>query len=397
MIDLLKSAFHNIGRKRSRTMLTILGIGIGVASVVIIGNISQCGTNVLYNEMDSLGLSGLSIAASADAKPNTVSLNEFDLKLVQNADQVIQAAPVIVQTTDISVRKVNTKAVVWGIDTKASQIISINLLYGRLFNQMDIKSNANVCLVDEKFSQNAYSRSNIIGKKVSILCGGAMEEFTVVGIIKTGTGLLQNIIGDYVPTFVYVPYTTIQSAVGRSDFDQIAVKIQQGANVDEIGKKLTDSLNHYNGTKDAFISNNLAKQRDGLSNILNIMTLILTAIGGISLLVASLSIMTVMLVSVNERTREIGIKKAIGAGKGSIMLEFLFEAVLISVIGCFTGLLVGYAVSYAGAAFFRVTLSPRMDIIWTAMAFSILTGTAFGVYPAYKAACLKPVDALRQE
>lgn len=395
MIDYIKSAFKNIGRKHVRTALTILGIAIGVASVVIISNISQCGTDALNSELDSLGLSGLSISSSPDAQ--SVALNENDLSIIKKCDQVEQAAPVMLQSTDVSARKLNSKAIVWGIDTKASEIISINLIYGRMFNNQDISTNANVCLVDENFSKNAYSRDNIIGKTVSILCGGVMEDFKVVGIIKTGSGLLQNIIGNYVPTFVYVPYTTIQNAVGRDDFDQIAVKVKSGSNVDTIGKTIVDSLNRSNGTDNAFISNNLAKQKDGLTSMLGIMTLILSAVGAISLLVASLSIMTVMLVSVNERTREIGIKKAIGAKRSSIMMEFMFEAILISVIGCFFGIAVGYLVSYAGASYFGLTLSVRTDIMLLAVGFSILTGTVFGVYPAYKASNLKPVDALRLE
>ncbi len=395
MIDYVKSAFKNIGRKRSRTVLTVLGITIGVASVVLIGNISQCGSDVINNELDSLGLSGLSIATSAEAR--STPLDENDLQIVKSSDQVEQAAPVLVQTTDVSVRKMNTKAVVWGVDTNASQIISINLLYGRMFNQMDVNSQSNVCLVDENFSKNAYSRSNIVGKKISILCGGVMDEFKVIGIVKTGTGLLQNIIGDYVPTFVYVPYTTIQAAAGRKDFDQIAVKVKKNVDVDKVGKVLITDLNRSNGTTDAFVSNNLASQKEGLTNLLNIITLILTAVGGISLIVASLSIMTVMLVSVNERTREIGIKKAIGAKRSSIMFEFMFEAILISILGCVSGLAFGYIVSYAGAAYFGVALRIRSDIMLISVVFSTATGTIFGVYPAYKASCLKPVDALRQE
>jgi len=395
MIDYIKSAFQNLNRKRIRTALTIFGIAIGVGSVIIIGNISQCGTNALSSELDGLGLSGLSISSSTDA--GNISLNENDLNIVKKCDQVEQAAPIMVENTDVSTRKLNLKALVWGIDTKASQIISINLLYGRQFNNADINAHANVCLVDETFSKSAYDRSNIIGKNVSIMCGGAQESFKVIGIIKTGSGLLQNIIGDYIPTFIYVPYTTVQTAVGRNDFDQIAVKIKTGANVDNIGQTIIDNLNRNNGTVDAFVSNNLAKQKDSLTNMLGIITLILSAVGAISLLVASLSIMTVMLVSVNERTREIGIKKAIGAKRSSIMLEFMFEAVLISLIGCLFGIVAGYLISYAGAAYFGVALSVRTDIMLLAVGFSILSGTVFGVYPSYKASKLKPVDALRQE
>lgn len=395
MVDYIKSAFQNLTRKRARTALTILGIAIGVGSVIIIGNISQCGTNALSTELDGLGLSGLSISSSMDA--GNISLNENDLNIIKKCDQVEQAAPIIVESTDVSTQRINLKALVWGIDTKASQIISINLLYGRLFSSQDISTSANVCLVDEAFSKSAYKRSNIIGKNISILYGGTQESFKVIGIIKTGSGLLQNIMGNYIPNFIYVPYTTVQTAAGRDDFDQIAVKVKVGANVDHTGETIVDSLNRNNGTTGAFVSNNLAKQKDSLTNMLGIITLILSAVGAISLLVASLSIMTVMLVSVNERTREIGIKKAIGAKRSSIMLEFMFEAVLISLIGCLFGIVAGYLISYMGASYFGFALSVRLDIMLLAVGFSLLSGTVFGVYPAYKASKLKPVDALRQE
>jgi putative ABC transport system permease protein len=395
VIDYVRAAFRNLQRKRVRTSLTILGIAIGVSSVIIVGNISRCGTTALSTELESLGLSGLTISTSQDA--GSASLNETDLNIIKRCDQVEQAAPILVESTEVTARKIRTKAILWGIDTKAKQIVSINLLCGRMFNNEDIREGANVCLVDEAFSKSTYCRSNIIGKTVTILCGGVEENYKVIGIIKTGSGLLQNIIGNYIPTFVYVPYTTVQKASGKDHFDQIAVKIKSGGNVDRIGQAIVDKLDRNKGSTGAFVSNNLAKQKDSLTNMLDIITLILTAVGSVSLLVASLSIMTVMLVSVNERTREIGIKKAIGAKRSSIMLEFMFEAILISFIGCIFGLVAGYLISYAGANSFGMALNIRGDMILPVVAFSILFGTIFGIYPAYKASNMKPVDALRQE
>ncbi len=395
MIDVIKSAFKNLGRKRVRTVLTVLGISIGVASVIIIGNISQCGTAALTGELDSLGLSGLTISVAQNAQ--NVSLTDNDLNAVKKTAQVEQVMPIMMQSTNIQVRAIQNKALVWGIDSKANQIISIKVLYGRSINNRDVKTNANVCLVDENFSKTAYSRSNIVGKKVSILCAGVMEEFQVVGVIKTGSGLLQNLIGDYIPTFVYIPYTTMQNAVGRNTIDQIAVKVKTGSNMDQVGKSIVTTLNRNSGVADGFASNNLAKQKDGLTNMLDIVTLILSAVGAISLLVASLSIMIVMLVSVNERTREIGIKKSIGAKRSAILFEFLFEAALISVLGCIAGIIFGYIISFAGAFYFGMTLSVRLDIMLLAVSFSLITGIIFGVYPAAKASNLKPVDALRLE
>jgi putative ABC transport system permease protein len=394
MMDYLKSAFRNLGRKKARTFLTVLGIAIGVSSVIIIANISQCGTDSLNDELDSLGLNGLSISVK---NGESAFLTEDDLNFIRRFSQVEQVSPVLVENTSVAVHDITTSALLWGIDSEASDIISLQVLYGRLFNQRDIHTCANVCLVDEQFSQNSYHRGNMIGKTVSFPCGGIEQDFTVVGVIKTGTGLLQNLIGNYIPTFVYVPYTTIQASTGRNSFDEVAVKIHSGDDAENVGRMLVNHLDRRSGMDGAFVSNNLAKQKDGLLQVLNLVTLILSAVGSISLLVASLSIMVVMLVSVNERTREIGIKKALGATQGSIMLEFLFEAGLISLIGCLFGICTGYLISCAGAAWFHAVLRFRADIIFMATGFSVLSGMIFGVYPAYKAARLKPVDALRQE
>lgn len=395
MIDILKSAFMNLGRKRIRTALTILGISIGVTSVIIIGNISQCGTTALTDELDSLGLSGLSISVSHNVK--NVSLTDNDLNIVKRTDQVEQVTPVMMQPTNVQVRAIHSNALIWGIDSKANQIISIKVLYGRSINNWDTKANANVCLVDENFSKTAYSRSNIVGKNISIMFAGVLEDFKVVGVVKTGSGLLQNLIGDYIPTFVYVPYTTMQKAIGRKTFDQIAVKVKTGSNMDKVGKSIVTDLNRNSGVSEGFASNNLAKQKDGLTNMLDIVTLILSAVGAISLFVASLSIMIVMLVSVNERTREIGIKKSIGAKRSAILFEFLFEAIFITILGCIVGIVFGYLISYVGASYFGITLNIRFDIMLLTVGFSLLTGIIFGVYPAAKASNLKPVDALRLE
>ena len=395
MLDLLKSAFHNLGRKRFRTLLTVLGVSIGVSSVIIIGNISQFGTEAVSAELDSLGLNGLSVSVLPEA--TNVQLGADDLEAVRTLQEIEQATPVIVQSTEVSTARLATQALVWGIEPSAREIVSLKVLHGRMVNQQDIRSYSNVCLVDESFAKNAYGRNNIIGKKIQISCNGTLEEFEVIGIIKTGSGLLQNFMGNYIPTFIYVPYTTFQRSLGRESFDQIVVKVKEGSDLEEAGKQIVASLEQYNSVQNAFAANNLAKQRDDLSNMLEIITLILTAVGAISLLVASLSIMTIMLVSVNERTREIGIKKAIGASRSSIMVEFLFEAVLISLIGCLTGLLLGYAISASGATLMEITFPLNSKTILPSVVFSLVTGIVFGVYPAYKASKLAPVDALRME
>ena len=395
MGEYAKCALQNLGRKRLRTLLTILGISIGVASVILIGNIAQMGTDTITGEMDSLGLSGLSITASG--KEADVSLDADDLSFIKTMDSVKQAAPILMVTTKIEARSQDMQAMVWGVDSDAGDIVSLEPVYGRLINRNDVRTGASVCLVDEQFARKTYLRGNIVGKRISILCGGTFQQYSVVGVIKTGTGLLQNVIGSYIPTFVYVPYTNLQTATQRKSFDEIAVKVRPGVPTEDAGKTIVTRLNRLNGTNNAYLSTDLAKQRQGLTEILDMVTLILSAVGAISLLVASLSIMTMMLVSVNERTREIGIKKALGATRGAIMLEFLLEAALLSFLGCAVGTMSGIAISWGASVYFHTIFRVRPDIMLMASAFAVLSGTAFGVYPAWKAARLKPVDALRQE
>ncbi len=392
MIEQFIFAWRSLSRKRGRTLLTVLGIVIGVASVTIIGNIAQCGSTALNTEMDSLGLSGLTISATASA-----SLEQESLETIEACEQVEQAMPVMMQTGSVSARSQETDALLWGIDENANRIISLQVLYGRGLNHQDVVLQKKVCLIDEAFSQAAFGRSNSIGKTVSLLCGGVQETYTIIGIVKTGSGLLQSFIGSYIPSFIYLPYTSMQSSLGRHTFDQIAVRIQEGEDADEVGQTLASSLNRNTGIQDGYVSNNLVKQKDSLTNMLNILTLVLSAVGAVSLLVASLSIMTVMLVSVHERTREIGIKKAIGARKGKILLEFLWEALMISCIGAVLGAGIGTGLSFVGAAAFGVTLQARMDIALFAALFSILSGVIFGVYPAMKASSLQPIDALHTD
>lgn len=382
-----------------RSALTITGIAIGVASVILISSISECGTTAVNTEMDSLGLGGLTISVNSSiGGQNSHVLTEEELDTIRNVQHVQQAMPLLMQNTKVNSHGTQQlDALVWGIDSKANQVISLQVLYGRMLNNVDIKSYSNVCMVDQTFAQNVYHRDNIVGKKISILCGNMEEEFEVVGVIKTGSGLLQNLIGDYIPNFLYVPYTTLQSVTGKNSFDQIAVRVEDNYDVDEAGQSIVSTLSNTTGISDGFLANNLVKQKDGLKSILNTVTVVLSAVGAISLLVASLSIMTVMMVSVNERTREIGIKKSIGARRSTILCEFLLEAIFISLIGCLIGVVVGIGISFFGASYVNISLQLRKDIILLAVGFSLLSGIIFGVYPAAKASRLKPVDALRIE
>lgn len=393
MFDSVIFAIKSVLRKKFRSLLTIIGISIGVGSVVLIGNISKCGSEAISNELDSLGLGSLSISANLKTG-SKFYLDETALDIIKNTDQVVDASPVIVNKVEAFNNRKSTDALLWGINSHSHNIVSLKPLYGRCLNKNDISMEKNVCMVDQSFSKSFFGIENAVGKNLTITIDNVTDNYEVIGVIQTGNGLLANLVGDYIPNFVYMPYTTLQNCTGKNFFDQIAVKIKDTNAMSKVSNDILRRLNLNVGEKDAYVANNLVKQRQGLTNILNIITLILSIIGAISLLVASLSIMTVMLVSVNERTREIGIKKSFGARKVTIMFEFLMEALVLTFIGSFVGCTSGTFISFVGSAIIGIKINLNLNIMLVATAISMLSGACFGIYPAWKAANLNPVDAL---
>lgn len=393
MFDIVKSSLKNLTRKKLRSMLTIMGISIGVASVILVGNISNCGSTAIYKEMDSLGLGGLTISNNNNLAIN-MGFTDDDLNLVKQVSHIKQAMPLTVKNGKFYNKNENKDAILWGIDNKANQIISLKVLYGRGITNSDVESKSNVCLIDESFAKKFYNRCNVVGKKLCISYDNISDEFEIVGIIKAGSGILENISGNYIPNFVYMPYTSLSCGEFFGKFNQIAVKIQDGCDVDTVGKEVVSTLERNNGRKD-YVANDLSKQREGLNKLLNIISLILSSVGAISLIVSSLSIMTIMLVSVNERTREIGIKKSIGAKRRTIMLEFLSEAIFMSLIGCIIGILFSSIISLIGIKLLNFEVQLNFSVIILASVLSIISSVVFGLYPAAKASKLSPENVLK--
>lgn len=385
----LKSLF----RKKARSILTILGVAIGVCSVIIISSIGDFGATAVNNELDSLGMGGLTISA----KSSDASLSNSELKAIKSTDGVLSATPVYMESAEaFSSFGKSENTVVWGIDDNANEIVSLKLLYGRELNKSDINDNSSVCMVDQSFAQTMFGKDNAVGHKVTLAIKNNTENFTIIGVIKTGSGLLQSAMGNFVPNFMYIPYTTMQSLAGVTNYTQIITKANSEDDLPNLATNLEKTLAFLNGTpKNSYTITNLAKQKESLSNIMNIVTGILSTVGAVSLIVAGLSIMTVMLVSVGERKREIGIKKSIGATRFVIVREFLCEALLLSVVGCIIGVFISFLLVIIGSSFFNLTLLINLKTLLVTCVFSVVMGAVFGVYPALKAAKLNPAETLR--
>ncbi len=384
-----------MGRKKFRSFLTIASIAIGVCSVVLIGSIGEIGKEAIGQELNSLGLG--SVTVSADKRFTSLKMTKEDLSLLRGTPAVESATPIVVDYSNIRMRGLVANSVLWGVDSGSSQVISLTPKYGRMINQADIASAANVCVVDSNVAQLFYKRDNIVGKQVEALIGGSYVTLEIVGVATSGGNILQTMLGEVIPSFAYIPYTTLQRYKGEDSFEQIAVTLKDQENIDAAAEQISAIINRSHNISRGFKTENISKQKDSLNNMLGIVTLILSAIAAISLVVAGLGIMTVMIVSVNERTREIGIKKSIGATRGIILMEFLIEAFIISLIGGLIGLGTGLAFVWAGCMITSMPMHLNFTQLAASVALSVGIGVVFGVYPATVAAKLKPVDALRTE
>lgn len=383
-------AINSIKRKKIKNLLTIVSIAVGVLSITIINVISSTGTSIIENELTTLGINGISISYNNSAE----FLNNEDLAAVRAVKDVENAMPILMGQGRISANKKLTTGVFWGIDTEAEQTISIQIINGRDFNPYDVLSSQKVCVLDEDTAKNIYGRTNIIGKDIYLQINSKEQKYKIIGIAKADSSILQNVVGQYIPCVVYMPYTTLQDALSSEKLNQIAV-IANG-NENTVAEKITNILNIKNNSQNIKYEN-LSSQRDKLSNTLSVITTVLSLIGSISLFVAGIGTMTAMISGVNERTKEIGIKKAIGASRKNIAKEFLAESILLSMIGCIVGTMFTLLLVKITSVIFGINLIVNTKTIISMALISLGCGLIFGVYPAVTASKLNPSDALSNE
>lgn len=383
--------FGGLMRNRARTFLTAGGIAIGVASVITVSSVGNIGKEAINRQMSDMGMDSVVVTSS------DYDLWEDELEAVRSIPCVENAMPMMNCYTKTTIHETTAPTMVWGVNEDAGEIIRLDVLHGRMFNRGDVIGGERVCIVDEQLALNGYKRENIVGKTANITINGSEEEFLIIGVVSNGVNILQNMFGDLVPAFVYVPYTSLNNEISAYSFDEITVKLTDEKYADTAERKISRVVSCLADETVEVDAENLFRQKSHLTGIADTVSVGLTAIGGISLAVSGLSVMTVMLTTVRERRREIGIKKSLGARNIDIMAEFLTESALISLIGSFFGTVAGLVLFYCTRLLTGVNAPFDVFIVIVAVLFSLLSGVLFGVYPAFKASKMKPVDALREE
>ena len=305
----IRNSLINILRNRTRSVLTMSGIAIGVLSVVLISAVGTIGTTQVNSTLLTMGVDTLLVSAST--KTVAVTITDESLDTVRRADGVTDAMPLMAAVSEATMIGRRLDCYIWGVDRSADKLISLTAKHGRLINSSDTSSQNKVCVIDEAFALSTYGRSNVTGKSIRLFLGGKYHDFEIIGIANTGLSGLQGALSNIMPGFMYIPITTMQKLCGRSTYDRIAVKIDSANENDtQVVENVKSALNKAGGYTDGFVINNLLSQKSQLDDILSIVTTSLSLVAGISLVVSGISVMTTMMMSVGERTHEIGIKKS---------------------------------------------------------------------------------------
>lgn len=387
-------AITNIFRSKTRSLLTMAGIAVGVFSVVLISTVGTVGTSQVSATLITMGVDTLLVQAADNSV--SVTLTDKDTETVRNIAGVNDVMPLMASMTEAKMIGRRLDCYVWGVDKSADRLISLEAEHGRLVNNSDVSARLKVCVIDEQFAVDTYGRSNVVGKKLSMFLGGKYHEFEIIGVAKSGLSSLQGMLSNIMPGFMYIPISTMQQLSGRSTYDKLAIKIDDMNSDGAIVAEIKQTLDRTNGHVDGYICNNLLSQKGQLDDILSIVTTALSMVAGISLVVSGISVMTTMMMSVGERTREIGIKKSIGARKRDICAEFLTESIVLTLMGSGLGIVAGLLVSVIGCIVVRVPFELNMTSLGVSVLAAAVIGAVFGAYPAIKAASLKPVEALRK-
>jgi putative ABC transport system permease protein len=402
-LEIVKIALRALSRNKLRSALTMLGIVIGVGAVIAmvgIGNgaqqevqnrIAAMGTNLLNVTGGSVNVGGQRLGAGA-----TQTLVNSDVTaIVRDAPAVANATPVSSAATQLVYGNQNWATTVTGTGPEYFDIRDWSLSEGAAFTQDDVRTASNVAVIGETVRQNLFGNSNPVGQTIR---AGNLP-FTVVGVLTSkGTSGM----GGDQDDGIYVPISTLQKKITGQDWLRsimVSAKSQKDsyAAQDQITAILRDRHRIKQGATDDFTIRNLADVAELADQSAQVMTMLLASIAGVSLIVGGIGIMNIMLVSVTERTKEIGVRVAIGATEEDVQRQFLLESVVLSLLGGAAGILVGIGSSITINYLLHWTVSISAWAVGAAVLFSMAIGIGFGYYPARKAARLDPIEALRFE
>ena len=384
----------NILGNRMRSFLTMLGIIIGVAAIIALMTIVQGATDTMTAQFDSMGLGTLRVTVSGTALKQ--GLTDSELNQVLACEHVAGISPSLSSTvTAVRGENWSDSISLRGNDAAYFQKNPDLLKRGRAINAIDVAQELRVCLVDGGTAETLFFGEDPVGK--TLYLGG--HEFTVVGMIdeeEDASLFSQILLGGGTDSAVYVPYSSAKKLMGTSTVSTFEVYLTDSEKTDTAIEEIEAVLDGiFNYKENAYNVINMESMTDAMELMTSMMMSLLVGIASIALVVGGIGIMNMMLVTVTERTTEIGLRKALGAEPGQIQMQFLIEAIILSLLGGMIGVILGLTVSFAICMNTDITFALNTFAIGLGVSFSAAVGIIFGWAPARKASNLNPIDALR--
>ena len=385
-LSILKSALKSILNNKLRSCLTMLGLIIGIASVIVLVGIGDGATTDVTSEVQSLGTDIITVSINSD----DASFKYEDLEDLKEVGNITSIAPYKSISKSVS-RESNSvsNSSIMAVDDNYLAVTNTSLAKGRTISIIDIENKSKVCILGSEIATELFSLSEPVGETIKI----DGDNYTVIGLLEEqGTSM-----GTNIDEMILIPITSAKHLGEDTSIQSLYVKVENEDNLDMtinliknyIRQNLEISSSYYSVSSQESVV-------DTMENVTSTLSLLLGGIASISLIVGGIGVMNVMLVSVTERTKEIGIRKSLGAKKRDILLQFLVESLALSVLGGIIGVVFGLGIGNL-AENFGFSFSPNTTIVLIAFSSSALVGLIFGIFPAYRAANLNPIDALRTE
>jgi putative ABC transport system permease protein len=392
-------SLDSIWSNKMRSILTMLGLIIGISSVVAIVSLGNATQNSIEENLSSLGINSITVYYNKDATIAPGDLFTFsDIELIEEnfKDQVTYVIPSVTRNGTI-VGDVNDTGISFnGSVEKTEESEDLTMVNGRFLNAFDFEGYKKNIVIDSDLAEEIFGSQTPTGQKIMIQIGQSSQSFMVVGVYEKEEGL-----GGFSSSTIYVPYTTMNMMYNLDNkVDSLSVTFNETVeNPSEEIQYVINALERSNNSIGDEKYNTFSAEDliDTVNETLGMVTLFIGAIAAISLVVGGIGVMNIMLVSVTERTREIGIRKALGAQYSDIMLQFLIEAITIAILGGIIGSLFGGFMTSIGGNLMDIKATVSLDALLLAVIFSMSIGIFFGLYPANKAAKLDPIEALRHE
>ena len=390
-IETVKMAFKAIWGNKVRSFLTMLGVIIGVMSVTVLMAIGQGTTSSVTDSISSMGTNMISVtiqtrrfgfgmnksSRSSSAK-GTVILKAEDVLALKDNEYIQYVSPTVSGSLTVKAGSTNTTASIMGVYPDYANIVSTELASGRYIIDADVENRSAVCVIGPDLAEDLFGNTNVVGNTLHV--NGRM--FKIVGVL------------DGTSSTLVLPFTLAQRMLEATSITSFYVSATDSTVVSAAQTAVERFLYKKYQDDSTYSIMNQEEMLAAMEETAGTLSLMLGGIAGISLLVGGIGIMNIMLVSVTERTREIGIRKAIGAKRRNILLQFLSESVVLSGMGGLLGLVLGYGLMHLLETYMGMSVSASAGVAQLAMGFSMFVGVVFGLYPANKASKLKPIDAL---